>query len=134
MHIRTYKTRRIQGSTGYQANSAETSETYESEALISIKSIANVSIEDCKTMKTIAYTKTEFFKKVAELTENLAADLKVKGIREQKRLPKIHYCWTHGAKCNHPSKNCRGKKRATKTRKPQKIKREEKTDDQAMVV
>ena len=79
-HIRTYKTRRIQGSTGYQANSAETSKTYESEALMSIKSIANVSIEDCKTMKTIAYTKTEFFKKVAELTENLAADLKVKGI------------------------------------------------------
>ena len=35
-------------STGYQANSAETSKMYESDAQISIKNIANVSIEDKK--------------------------------------------------------------------------------------
>ena len=49
--------------TGYQANLEETSKKYESDALISIQNIANMAIEDRKTMKNLADTNTELVKK-----------------------------------------------------------------------
>ena len=93
---------------------AGTSETYKTDALISIKNLANAPIEDCKTMKTLADTNAELVKKVAQLTENLAASLKRKCTGEKNRHPKIHYYWTNGAKCNHTSKKCRFKKQGHK--------------------
>ena len=57
---------------------ADTNKTYESDALIAIKNIANASIDDCKTIKNLADMKSELVKKVVELTENRAVVLEGK--------------------------------------------------------
>ena len=44
----------------------ETNKTYELDALIDIKNRTNASIEDCKTMKTLANMNAELVKKVVE--------------------------------------------------------------------
>ena len=75
---------------------------YKSDELIAIKNLANASIEDCKTMKTLVDTNAELVKIVAESTEKLTSALEGKVTGERKRIPKIHYCWIHGEKCNHP--------------------------------
>ena len=85
-------------------------------------------------MKTLADTNAELVKKLAYLTEKFAVALKGKGRGERKRLPKSITAGQREKNAITLQKTTGSKKRDKKTRPPQIIKREEKTDKHAVVV
>ena len=51
-------------------------------------------------------SETDFDKKVADAVDKRFALLVTNKAKDKKKNPKLHYCWTHGARSNHPSGRC----------------------------